>query len=78
MLHKWKIKWHNIGFAPVNCEVQHAGATNTDNTWRWQRLADYGAPGAEGIAANRERGTMRSCGALNHSMYFCAIIVRKN
>lgn len=69
MLHKWRIKWSNADFAVVKCEVQRSGATNTDNTWRWQRCGDYGTPGTEGIDVTR-RGTMRSYGALNCSMYF--------
>lgn len=55
MLHKWRIKWSNADFAVVKCEVQRSGATNTDNTWRWQRRGDYGTPGTEGIDANQER-----------------------
>lgn len=38
MLCKWKRKWGNVDFGPDKCEVQHPGATNTDNTWRWHSL----------------------------------------
>lgn len=76
MLHKWKIKWSNVDFVPVKCEVQHAVP----------QMLICGGGRVLGIMEPQEllgllltgRGTMRSSKALYHSMYFCVTVVRKN